>query len=94
MAKRSAKKRPPVRRCPRGAEDNNLIRERLDACHEPMHDSRRSQLFRSVQSTSLSTADRSVVRRIEQPSWPPDPDADPATWTVNLSRRFAAEEGG
>ena len=32
FSRTSAKKRPPVRSCPRGAEDNILIRERLDAC--------------------------------------------------------------
>jgi len=30
-AKQSARKKPPERRCPRGAEDTKLFRERLDA---------------------------------------------------------------
>jgi len=31
MSKPARKKRPPERSCPRGAKDNSLIRERLDA---------------------------------------------------------------
>ncbi len=51
------KKRPPERSCPRGAEDNLLIRERLDATGmlRWREHTRGRQVFRSVLSTSMST---------------------------------------
>ena len=63
-----AKKRPPVRSCPRGAEDNILIRERLDPYRTRRSQCGGHQMSRSVQLTSLSTEQRFAVRRIAGPA--------------------------
>jgi hypothetical protein len=70
MAKQRAKKRLPERPCPRGAEDSNLIRERLDgwrlgalARGAPFLNRAATYLYSKRTAGILANGDRFVVRR-------------------------------
>jgi hypothetical protein len=87
-AKRSAKKRPPERPCPRGAKDSNLFRERLVtlAFEARMLRERRSGRRRRVVSEAYRRHPcwRGALRGPQEGQSSDLPGADPSTWIARV----------
>jgi hypothetical protein len=89
MTKRGAKKRLPERPCPRGAKDNSLFRERLDAgALGRLGRSSAVVVFEAYRRHPCQPYGFVVRRRAAGSS-----RADPSTWIVQaLIRRLRSEQ--